>query len=447
MNQQREQISKAGRQLSNNSDAGAQLVASQLQTKKELKTKLKFQRRVHKLETRIAHAISRKDPVVEHQARKDLDDLLRTRNDSLILNTCCMSRITDSSTTSVDARRSAAVEEVTQIFRQLLTSLDQKSKESVQDGSLKQIQNSKARNLLRHMTKGTQDIDMFQDVEALRGYVRKKFHGRALIVNSLGNITPESMQMAPGIDGVNEEYRLQYQKQRELIDMCYDMLLSIQHVCSIGCGPGNDAVGLIAFLRSRLSNESKGYETGRKLSEVMLLDFAIEEWKEAALNDLVHILQPQYVRKIICQSCDVTKPIITNHDDKESAESKDEVNNPCIAEFVQRADIFLTSYLLSETHHKWDLFFVQLVELAPVGALFYFSEPMAWQLHRLIRMSTPSSSDDTAAVDLEKESQVEDLTPLQSLNFVWIDSSMHYPEMQQMEGRAGGPAVLLAIKL
>jgi hypothetical protein len=39
------------------------------------------------------------------------------------------------------------------------------------------------------------------------------------------------------------------------------------------------------------------------------------------------------------------------------------------------------------------------------------------------------------------------LTPLQSLNFVWIDSSMHYPEMQQMEGRAGGPAVLLAIKL
>jgi hypothetical protein len=300
------------------------------------------------------------------------------------------------------------------------------------------------------MTKGTQDIDMFQDVAALRGYVRKKFHGRAaLIIKSLCDIAPESLQMAPGIDDVNEEYRVQYRRQRELMAMCYDRLSSIQRVCSIGCGPGNDAVGLIAFLRTQLSNEPSGLkcDTGSKLSEVMLLDFAIEEWKEAALNDLVPILQPEYVQNIVCQSCDVTKAICTNHNDGESVEQNDEVNEPSIAAFIQRADIFLTSYLLSETHHKWDLFFVQLVELAPVGALFYFSEPMAWQLHRLIRMSTPSSSDDASTADHKKETEVEDLTPLQSLNFIWVDSSIHFPELQQMDGRAGGPAVLLAIKL
>jgi hypothetical protein len=62
MNQQGEQISNAGKQLSNKSDIDALLVASQRKTKNELKTKLKFQRRVHKLETRIANSISSRTP-------------------------------------------------------------------------------------------------------------------------------------------------------------------------------------------------------------------------------------------------------------------------------------------------------------------------------------------------------------------------------------------------
>ena len=155
------------------------------------------------------------------------------------------------------------------------------------------------------------------------------------------------------------------------------------------------------------------------------------------MNDLVPILTPEYVDNISCQSCDVTKPL-----------KDDEVNSPSIAEFVQNADIFLTSYLLSETRNSWDEFYIEIVQLAPEGALFYFSEPMAWQLHRLIKMSTECLiSDEVADGLVEDESAAKDPTSLHRLKFIWIDSSMHYPELQQMDGRAGGPAVLLAIKL
>lgn len=404
---------------------------SQKAQKKLLKSQLKFQRKVHKLETRIAHAISRKDPVVEQQARKDLDELLHSRSE----DGCLRHNAPASRSISMHGNQSAAIEEVTNIFRQLLTSIDHQTKQSAQDVlTRKQSQNEKARTLLQHMTKGTQEIGMFRDVTALRGYVRKKFYGRAaLIIKSLGEITPKALEMAPRIENVDEQHRLEYLKQRELMGICYDKLSKIQRVCSIGCGPGNDVVGLIAFLRSLSSDETESAPPNN-LQQVKLLDFAIEEWEEAALNALIPILQPQYVEQITCASCDVTKPLFTT---SEAAQS--------ISSFVQSTDIFLTSYLLSETRNTWDLFFVQLVQLAPVGALFYFSEPMAWQLHRFIRISTPDST--TGCSGNEKESHVANLRPLHRLKFLWIDSSMHHPEMQQMEGRAGGPAVLLAIKL
>ena len=425
----------------------SELAASQKAKKKELKAHLKFQRKVNKLETRIAHAISRRDPVVEQQARRDLEELLRSKADTNY-RSCAFGSTTVLSTT-MDGRQSLALEEVTQIFRQLLSSLDRQTKQLTQNGSVKQSQNAKARNLLQHMTKGTQDIDMFKDVIALRGYVRKKFHGRAaLIIKSLGELTPEALQMAPRVEDVNEAYRLQYKRQRELMNMCYTRLATIERACSIGCGPGNDVVGLITFLRALVPAETESVSRANivhqesvqhKLKHVMLLDFAIDNWKDAALNELIPILQPQYVDQVTCMSCDVSKPLLAPSDANQA------VNNENIADYVRCNDIFLTSYLLSETKNSWDLFFVQLVQLAPVGALFYFSEPMAWQLHRLIRMSTPCLTDDAGRT--EKQTQVEDLAPLHRLNYIWIDSSMHYPELQHLDGRAGGPAVLLAIKL
>jgi len=434
-----------------------QLTSSQKQYRKHLKTELKFQRKVQKLESRIAHAISRKDVAVEEQARNDLDELLRSQTCHHLQPLCNRWPSSDNTESAGSSRVDfiqEAIKEATQIFRTLLTSMTKHQSKHAADKSLKEIQKSKARNLLQHMTKGTQTSDMFRDVVALRGYVRKKFHGRAsLIIKSLGQLSPEALQLARAepLESMNVSDRLKCQSQRDIMTVCYDKLSMIQRVCSIGCGPGNDVVGLISFLRAMLSNnmtipdgsthESYSKMTEPQLTEVLLLDFAVKEWKEAALDDLIPILVPQYVKKISCENCDVTKPLFSTDKSKSQDGSEfKEGNNSTVATFVRNSDIFLTSYLLTETRHSWDLFYVQLVQLAPVGAMFYFAEPMAWQLHRLIRMSTQPSTADANC-------ELIDYSPLFHLKFIWIDSSMHYPELQQMDGRAGGPAVLLAIKL
>jgi len=257
---------------------------------------------------------------------------------------------------------------------------------------------------------------MLKDITALRGYTRQKFHGRAtLLVESLANITPESLEMAPAIYS-----QLDTQQQQECIDrieimnMCYEKLDNIQRVCSLGCGPGNDAAGLVAFLRSYRNRKEA-------LEEIVLLDYAIEDWQEAVLDDLTPILVPDYVSKITCESCDVTQPI----------------KNDTVDQYIRDSDIFLTSYLLTETRNKWIEFIVQLVDLSKVGAMFYFAEPVPWQLLQLIRMSTNQS---------EKSTDI-DYLPLHQLRYAWIDSSIHQPLFQKLDGRSGGPAVLLAIKV
>ena len=147
-------------------------------------------------------------------------------------------------------------------------------------------------------------------------------------------------------------------------------------------------------------------------------------WGESAvLDDLIPILQPDYCKKITCEFCDIT-------------DSTTITNSNIVEQSFGESDIFLTSYLMTETRNQWDEFIIKMVGLAKVGALFYFAEPVPWQLHRLIRMSAPPdlNCDDT-------------MSPLHRLRFVWIDCSMHYPDMQTLDGRSGGPAVLLAMKI
>eukprot|EP00804_Cyclotella_cryptica_P002487 CCRYP_018093-RA/>CCRYP_018093-RA protein AED:0.02 eAED:0.02 QI:7/1/1/1/0/0/2/431/413 len=291
-----------------------QLTSSQKQHKKNLKTELKFQRKVQKLESRIAHAISRKDVAVEQQARKDLDELLRSKTcdhyQSLSTRFPSSDNADGTGSNHVDVVQDAAIKEVTQIFRTLLTSIGKHDRKMAANGSTKEVQNSKARNLLQHMTKGTQTSDMFRDVAALRGYVRKKFHGRAsLIIKSFSELSPEALQMActKPIENMSVSDRLKSQNQRDIMSICYDKLSQIKRVCSIGCGPGNDVVGLISILRTMLSSKMTKPEGGAdecsteitepQLTEVLLLDFAMKEWNEAALNDLIPILVPRQVRR------------------------------------------------------------------------------------------------------------------------------------------------------
>jgi hypothetical protein len=143
-----------------------------------------------------------------------------------------------------------------------------------------------------------------------------------------------------------------------------------------------------------------------------MLDFSIKEWKDAILDDLVRILVPEFAIMIDCGSCDVTAPM----------------DNATVEQYID-SDIFLFSYLLTETRNNWDHFLVQLVGLAKVGALFYFAEPTPWQLHRLMRRADGCLSSATPDIDY---------SPLKRLRFVWVDSSMHLPKMQKLDGRNGG---------
>eukprot|EP00985_Skeletonema_marinoi_P011422 scaffold5438_cov124-Skeletonema_marinoi.AAC.1 len=362
--------------------ANSQLSDEEKQAKKQLKASLKHQRKVQKLETRIQHAISRNDPIVEQSAREELDELLGN-NDRL-------QHQMQQEKASNNEQYDKSMLLVRDIFHHLLSAFDKKEQSF---SKAEQIQ--RAKDLLHHMTKGTQALTMFQDVTALRGYTRKKFYSRAgLVVESLGKLSPEQSSLS---------------NKKDVIDACWKNLERINKVCSIGCGPGCDAVGLLAFLKGYVPNHNANSSS----MHFILLDYAMEEWEDAVLDDLEPILTKSFASTVTCEHCDVSIPLLEKH-----------------AHLIEASDIFLTSYLLTETRDKWDVYFIQLVEKAKEGAIFFFAEPLPWQLHRLIRMSAPDS----------------DPSPLQRLRFAWIDSSMNHPELQELDGRAGGPAILLAIK-
>lgn len=408
------------------SKSNASLTASEREARKKLKAELKFRRKVKKLQVRIQHAISRKDPVVEKTAKEELEQLLATKRNGSSINHEQTGRSNQQQPITLPAalssennpQKKAALDEVLTIFRQLLASIDANEKEKIHADKIQQTK--KAKHLLWNMTKGTQSKSMFSDVTALRGYARQKFHSRAaLIIESFGKLFPNSVEVVTSSlhnsNNWNDQQKKQITEQREVMKMCWEKLGSVERICSIGCGPGNDAVGLTAFLRSYFNRKDQ-------VKDVFLLDYAIGEWKDAILDNLLPILSPEYVANITCKACDVTHSL---------------ADNEGIEECIKDADIFLASYLLTETRNQWDQFLVEIVSAAKSGALFYFSEPVPWQLHRLMRMSSVDSTSDV--------SPGVDCSPLQRLKFVWVDSSMFFPDMQRLDGRSG-PAVLLAIK-
>ena len=398
----------------NEAKSNAQLTPAEKEERKKLKAQLKFQRRVQTIERRIRHSISRKDPIVEQSARDELEALMLKSADGYQSQ-----QQYQSPNPLDDPNRQIAIDELVIIWRKLLSAIDGKDQKQIRKDRIEQTE--KAVHLLQNMTKGTQSKSMLQDTTALRGYTRQKFHGRAsLIIESLGKLSPKSLEMAT-ISIYNQldtkQQKQEFMQQKDIMTKCWEKLGNVQRVCSLGCGPGNDVVGLAIFL--------KRYFKHRKyaIKEIAMLDYAIADWKSAVLDDLIPILQPDYCKKITCEFSDIT-------------DSTTITNSNIVEQSFGESDIFLTSYLMTETRNQWDEFIIKMVDRAKVGALFYFAEPVPWQLHRLIRMSAPPdlNFDDT-------------MSPLHRLRFVWIDCSMHYPDMQTLDGRSGGPAVLLAMKV
>lgn len=377
------------------------LTEEEKREKKKLKRGIKIQAKIKTLRTRIKHSIHRKDPIVEANAREELMSLFDKERNLLKELGLSFDTVPIHEPTTTEEAQSLILEISSELFnsKKARESLDSKGKQRQLDDGVK---------LLRHMTKGTQDISMFHN-QSCWGYCRQKFYGRALLLcQSLYRliVSQENLDSILDCKPDDEKSEIMFQhKQRQ--DM-YIRTKSVQRVFSIGCGPGNDAVGLITFLRMIHGDRFDG------LRDLILLDWSIDAWRESTLETLQCILHDRkLVKSILTEYCDVTKDMTNGLDRK----IKDIILLPPSKE--DEVDIFLISYLLSETRDKWSTFFTELIHISRPGSLFYFAEPIPWQLHQLIQMFE------------------------QDLIFAWIDSSRDNPSLQKLNGRTG-PAVLFA---
>lgn len=410
----------------------SQLTKEEKQARVHLKKKVKVQQIVNSLYSKIRHAQARFDANAEANAKKSLDDLLI--KEQAIIQEMKFDLDNNDQTKQQEniiiALKANAKPLILQISIPLFAS---SSAQNALLGGTKETQMENAGKLLRHMTAGTQEQSMFRDEAALWGYTRHKFFERAMLLCvSLGRIRVEDgdngdgcgcgdrdRDREAGADVYGEERR-ERMKQMEVRKRAWRIIQNggLRKACSIGCGPGNDAAGLISFLRMTLAND------GNALEDVLLLDWSIEEWKEviAPLDDILRNKGFVGNAGVKTSFCDVTRDL----DHESNSDAREEIcrTTSSMAEKTQgqsNYDIYLISYLLSETRGKWESFFQSLVSAAKSGSMFYFAEPMPWQLHRFIELFQDE------------------------LDFVWVDSSMDRPMLQKAERRAG-PSVLFAIK-
>lgn len=354
--------------------------------KRALKRRLKLQVRRRKLETRLRRARERLDSALEASTQAALEQLLAEEQDIALDYAGKISYSEEDSARAI----------IESIYHRLRARLD----DGRCDKPDKEHQTEQARELLRNMTKGTQKLDMFENEAALRGYTRHKFIERAILVaHSLGKL-------------IDDESVLH---QRLL-----EQVLSVSCVCSIGCGPGCDLVGIAAFLRSM----------NRQLDGGVLLDWAMEQWVRIIEPLSQLLVEDELVGNVRTAFCDVraqfgdptnataSRMLLSDHAATKSSDSSVDLRSD---EPWLLSDLVLCSYLLSETRNRWQPFFDDIVRRARPGTLFLLTDPTAWQLH-----------------------MVAERYP--SLEVCWLDSSMNQPALQSLEGRVG-PAVLLAQKM
>jgi hypothetical protein len=397
----------------------AELTQDEKDAKRDLKRLLKRQTRRRKLEIRLSQAISRKEHVFAETARAALDAFMLEEEPG-------ETRIHQHGSSSDQHNVARAVVESVyhRLQARLLDNTNAKdvdadadvdtSKQQKATAELKEFRTEQARTLLMNMTKGSQTESMFENEAALRGYTRHKFIERAmLMVTALSKLEnlPESSQ----------DYTCHERIRAKLA--------SVRSLCSVGCGPGCDAVGVAAYLSS--IHQSK---TTPILDYAVLMDYTVQHW-DKILIPLVNVAVPELVGDMLTSFCDARSSLtesnnavaaqllsrrgevdgtdngISNHNDNDKDTNSQRL----------KVDLVVTSYLLSETRGQWHAFFDDLVRRTDPGTIFIFSDPTAWQLH----------------VFMERNGHCMD--------FCWLDSSMHRPELQALEGRVG-PAVLVGIK-
>jgi len=493
--------------------------------KKRLKRQLKYQSKLKGIKTRLRQAQMRNDRVVEREARASLEALLRLHEQKGIA--AGTSRRTRTTTTTAvadgddDGGNDSAIEEIISyrgepfarimvestgkllmkrleqhdqgvVFDRTLIGDDapgrgkttkKKNKKAGMNGAAtgtgtdtnhlrpKDYYAAHARELCWNMTRATQTESMFDNYAALRGYCSNKFVERAmLVVHSLGKLLPTPPSSSTCLTGDEAEttnindFSVQ---NRHIItnDEFPKRLLSVRDVCCVGCGPGCDAVGLLAFLQSVAAAADRSPEqqhqppsvaSSATIPNVVLLDWTIDQWRRilgpleeclrssgedtasaaAAEGDSRTAVTPR-VGKLDLAPCDVRVSLLEGDANImarelliKPSEIEDELGRQPLRQ-VLACDLIITSYLLSETRGRWHAFYDDLVRYAKPGTLFLFTDPTAWQMHIFVDRCSGCGNDYEA--------------DRRAMDFVWLDSSMNQPELQALEGRVG-PAVLLGMK-
>jgi hypothetical protein len=365
--------------------ANSELTDEEKNVKLSLKRRLKQHSKLKKFETRVQQAIDRKDIITEERARHELGLFrqgLMDDQDSIL-------NVADSyQAEAKDDGDSEIIQQgwshISAIYQQLLKMCTD------QESTDKQFQTDQARTLLRNMTKGTQTESMFDNSTALLGYTRQKFNERAALALS-------------SLDKLKLRRPVSSSTQQLL-----ECLMKTQSLCSIGCGPGCDAVGVLSFLQAH----------GCNLERVVLMDYVMPKWKQLIIDPLMGVLIPSYVPQIDTASCDIRFSIHDPSNDSALTELVRGADNS--SAISSKIDMIVISYVLTETRGKWHAFMQDLVKMLRPGTLLLMSEPTAWQLHHFLDLCCDH-------LDCHE----------------WLDSSRWAPALQPLEGRIG-PAVLLA---
>eukprot|EP00934_Nitzschia_sp_Nitz4_P003503 Nitzschia sp. Nitz4//scaffold15_size197535//131005//132354//NITZ4_001592-RA/size197535-processed-gene-0.25-mRNA-1//1//CDS//3329537757//3493//frame0 len=386
-----------------------------------LKRHLKQRKRIRKFQVRYQQAVLRRDTPVAQRATQELSDYIEALQSestsvwyaeeyfrSMTLQELLEAKSFEILTSQDTAEASIALINdarafITQHFWHPL--LDQimdtttsttsqnnqnrPKKKRLPTKSNKQNQTHQARQLLFHMTKGTQTESMFDNDSALLGYTRHKFMERALLaVQSLQRITSEPLLAR---------------------------LRNVRTVWSIGCGPGCDAVGVLTFLRHLQQPSTSNSNATPILDQILFMDYVMPQWNRLVLDSLVPLLSPEFVSSVQTSACDVRYSL----EDPTNQDAKD-----CL-EDAPPVDLIVVSYLLTETRGQWTAFFQSIMTRLkgqPRPCLFLMSEPTAWQLHLFQSQFFGST---TVVCDYQ-----------------WLDSSRDDVSLQSLEGRMG-PAVIM----
>eukprot|EP00557_Chaetoceros_sp_GSL56_P011163 CAMPEP_0176481462 /NCGR_PEP_ID=MMETSP0200_2-20121128/2836_1 /TAXON_ID=947934 /ORGANISM="Chaetoceros sp., Strain GSL56" /LENGTH=227 /DNA_ID=CAMNT_0017877675 /DNA_START=103 /DNA_END=784 /DNA_ORIENTATION=- len=163
----------------------SKLSKEEREEKRVMKKRIKLQAKISSLHKTIRHAKGRKDSITESLAKKTLNDLVEKEFETikdmqLDLN---FEKEDPCSCTAVSMSdiKQQAKPIILGVSNALMKCPEvQGAHDSTTIGKDRQI--TEAVTLLKHMTKGTQQKDMFQETNALWGYTRQKFYERGLLV-------------------------------------------------------------------------------------------------------------------------------------------------------------------------------------------------------------------------------------------------------------------------